>query len=205
VRAVAIPLGPLIFEKCRYDVNILTDHLSEKIQSHQPQGPYHLAGYCFGGIVAIGLARKLLAHGHEVATLALIETGLDHSRPINVTRQVLLGITSPGRILRYSLKRIARFSRSSSKAPSSPWEPTLRAYSDAMVRLQNEFVLAPYDGRITLILGNRSRFRFFASDGWKTIARQGVAVHVISGDHQSSVLLERGGLAQKLFEIVLNC
>src|SRR5262249_32864634 len=38
----------------------------------QPNGPYHLGGYCFGGNVAFEMARQLSAVGQEVALLALM-------------------------------------------------------------------------------------------------------------------------------------
>jgi thioesterase domain-containing protein len=39
----------------------------------QPRGPFVLAGYCFGGHVALELARHLREAGHEVALLCLID------------------------------------------------------------------------------------------------------------------------------------
>jgi amino acid adenylation domain-containing protein len=38
-----------------------------------PRGPYHLAGLCFGGLVAFEVAHQLLARGHEVRTLAVFD------------------------------------------------------------------------------------------------------------------------------------
>jgi len=38
----------------------------------QPQGPYYLGGYCFGGNVAYEMACQLTEQGHEVAMLALL-------------------------------------------------------------------------------------------------------------------------------------
>ncbi|SPE63311.1 putative Phenylalanine racemase (ATP-hydrolyzing) [Verrucomicrobia bacterium] len=38
----------------------------------QARGPYHLGGYCFGGIVAYEMARQLRARGELVALLALL-------------------------------------------------------------------------------------------------------------------------------------
>jgi thioesterase domain-containing protein/acyl carrier protein len=38
-----------------------------------PHGPYHLAGLCFGGLVAFEVAHQLLALGHEVHTLAIFD------------------------------------------------------------------------------------------------------------------------------------
>ena len=42
------------------------------LRTQQPQGPYLLGGYCFGGVVAYEMARQLDAQGEKVALLALI-------------------------------------------------------------------------------------------------------------------------------------
>lgn len=39
----------------------------EAIKAFQPSGPYTLAGWCYGGIVAFDIARQLEAHGEEVS------------------------------------------------------------------------------------------------------------------------------------------
>jgi thioesterase domain-containing protein len=40
----------------------------------QPEGPYHLGGYCFGGNVAFEMARQLDAAGHEVGVIVLVNS-----------------------------------------------------------------------------------------------------------------------------------
>lgn len=45
----------------------------EEIRAFQPNGPYYLGGYCFGGNVAYEMARQLYAQGERVAFLALID------------------------------------------------------------------------------------------------------------------------------------
>lgn len=45
-----------------------------ELRLFQPQGPYFLGGYCFGGNVAYEMGRQLHAQGHEVALLALINS-----------------------------------------------------------------------------------------------------------------------------------
>ncbi|HWW02754.1 MAG TPA: thioesterase domain-containing protein [Candidatus Acidoferrum sp.] len=45
-----------------------------KLRLFQPQGPYFLGGYCFGGNVAYEMGRQLHAQGHEIALLALINS-----------------------------------------------------------------------------------------------------------------------------------
>src|SRR6185437_14109093 len=50
-----------------------SDYLAE-IRTLQPQGPYFLAGFCFGGIVALEIARQLQQAGEEVGLLVLIQS-----------------------------------------------------------------------------------------------------------------------------------
>ncbi len=57
----------------------------EALRSVQPVGPYHLAGYSFGGVLAFEMARALRAAGEEVALLGIVDVGpgyrgLDYSR-----------------------------------------------------------------------------------------------------------------------------
>ncbi len=51
----------------------MAGHYVREIRALQPAGPYHLAGYCFGGTVAFEIAHQLLAEGQAVDLLALIE------------------------------------------------------------------------------------------------------------------------------------
>lgn len=43
----------------------------EELRRFQPEGPYHLGGYCFGGNIAYEMARLLQEQGHSVGLLAL--------------------------------------------------------------------------------------------------------------------------------------
>jgi thioesterase domain-containing protein/acyl carrier protein len=47
-------------------------HYAAELRAFQPEGPYHLGGYCFGGNVAYEVARQLQMQGAEIAQLALI-------------------------------------------------------------------------------------------------------------------------------------
>lgn len=46
----------------------------EEIRSLQPQGPYFLGGFCFGGLLALEAAQQLVAAGEEVALVAILQT-----------------------------------------------------------------------------------------------------------------------------------
>lgn len=48
------------------------------IKAHQPQGPYRLAGYSFGGLIALEMATRLRHVGDEVSLLVVIDAVLGH-------------------------------------------------------------------------------------------------------------------------------
>lgn len=54
-------------------------HYIREIQTIQPQGPYFLGGYSFGGIVAFEMAQQLHHQGQKVALLAMLDSSLPGS------------------------------------------------------------------------------------------------------------------------------
>ncbi|MDH6136270.1 amino acid adenylation domain-containing protein [Kitasatospora sp. MAA4] len=54
-------------------VEEMADDYLRQIRSVQPQGPYHLLGWSFGGVVAHAMAVRLQADGQQVALLALLD------------------------------------------------------------------------------------------------------------------------------------
>ena len=57
------------------DLQMMARFHVESITSAQPEGPYYLAGYSYGGKVALEIAQQLVATGKQVALLAMIEAG----------------------------------------------------------------------------------------------------------------------------------
>src|SRR6185295_7332676 len=45
-----------------------------EVKARQPDGPYYLCGYSFGGLVAFEMARRLVESGDEVALVGLFDT-----------------------------------------------------------------------------------------------------------------------------------
>jgi thioesterase domain-containing protein len=52
----------------------LATQYTRDLRRQQPQGPYHLIGWSFGGILAFEMAAQLVAAGEEVAFLALLDS-----------------------------------------------------------------------------------------------------------------------------------
>ena len=65
-------LGDLILRTNRLRVEDMARYYLDAIRSLQPTGPYLLAGYSFGGLVAFEMARQLSVEGEQVAKLLLL-------------------------------------------------------------------------------------------------------------------------------------
>jgi amino acid adenylation domain-containing protein len=62
-------------EQCPYDrIEDMAAEYIKAIQTVQPQGPYLLGGWSFGGLVAFEMAQQLQQAGQQVALLAIIDT-----------------------------------------------------------------------------------------------------------------------------------
>jgi aspartate racemase len=55
-------------------------HYVENLLQFQPEGPYLLGGYSMGGTVAFEMAQQLVARGHTVAFLGIIDTSAQSPR-----------------------------------------------------------------------------------------------------------------------------
>ncbi len=67
-------LGLKNLELAHHDIFSMADYYVSLVRDKHPNGPYLLGGWCFGGIVALEMARKLRLAGEPVAFLGLIET-----------------------------------------------------------------------------------------------------------------------------------
>jgi thioesterase domain-containing protein/acyl carrier protein len=55
-------------------VEVLAKNYAEQILELQPQGPYLLGGWCFGGVIAYEVAKQLTDIGHPIDAVILIDT-----------------------------------------------------------------------------------------------------------------------------------
>src|SRR5690606_13612960 len=65
----------------------LAKKYNSEVMDNDPAGPYILAGYSSGGMLAHEMARQLAAMGKVVETLAIIDTSVD--KPPSGTKQFL--------------------------------------------------------------------------------------------------------------------
>ncbi|WP_287275047.1 MULTISPECIES: non-ribosomal peptide synthetase [unclassified Okeania] len=74
-------------EKIFTNVEDMAEFYIKTIQEFQPEGPYQIGGWSFGGVVAFEMAQQLLQQGKKVSLLALLDPWapilLDHNKKID--------------------------------------------------------------------------------------------------------------------------
>jgi len=55
------------------EVEVMADRYIQAMRAVQPEGPYYLGGYCYGGVIAFEMARHLETQGETPALVAIFE------------------------------------------------------------------------------------------------------------------------------------
>jgi thioesterase domain-containing protein len=198
---VSFSLFPSLLETPR--ISLLADRLTTELLAVQPQGPYLLAGYCFGGIVAFEIARRIVAKGQQVRLLALVEAscpGTIYWR-LRVIRRLLLSAFYPTELVRYVADWYRERGQRAGPELLTKQNQAWKRFQAAMTEAINHHVAQPYEGQLILLFGHRSPGRFFPRAGWTNLARGGVEVHVVCGNHYTD-LFKGDDLAEKMRECV---
>jgi amino acid adenylation domain-containing protein len=178
------------------------------IRQVQPEGPYLLGGWSFGGLVAWEMGRQLRAAGAEVGLVTLLDTGaprprqntaelLDHAR---VLQRIVADLVGWGLAGQVRVDRISRLPhrqqaveavRQVDSARMLPMERVDEILTLTRVRRANLGALVAYDppacdGHLTYVRTAASD-RAVPSDGaveyWTSRALGGATVHRVGGSH----------------------
>jgi amino acid adenylation domain-containing protein len=180
----------------------------EAVRGHQPSGPYRLAGWSFGGVVAWEMARQLRGAGQEVEMLALLDTtslGMDESRldprdTADVVWNTVAGLagmavamrvdvdTLRGLRVRDAARVMLRGMDAPRILPESRLEDVvaLTAVRAANLRAQAAYTAPPVDVHLTYFQPSGSaRMDEFAGavPFWSALALRGATVHRVGGSH----------------------
>jgi amino acid adenylation domain-containing protein len=173
-------------------VERLAGELLAVLRAGQPSGPYRLAGYSFGGVLAYDLAGRLREAGEQVEFLALIDTmapelALRHSEPFMAprtrVRRLLLSppVRWPG-MLWGAARRVAG-------RPAPPPAGGGEFDADGAVDLLSRYRTRPCDAPLTLFSsGWQRRWSRDAALGWRGVHAGPLDVHVVPGDHRTMLL-----------------
>jgi len=179
----------------------LAGHHVRALRRQQPYGPYHLAGWSMGGVVAYEMARRLRSAGEEVAELLLFD-----SYPPQVLR--LFKPDAPAAQLARDLGGLfgGKLKYDAAALPADPHQAVvvvlnqaqrqgfLPSHPDAaqlerLARLYlanlealHGYLPGPYRGKLTLFRAAGTRGSL-ADNGWRGVCGHALKVYPVPGDH----------------------
>jgi aspartate racemase len=169
-------------QPCLERVEDMAQVYLEHLRLAQPEGPYYLGGYSFGGYVALEMARHLLAQGEEVRALVLLDTYVAGKQSLLEKFLTL----SPGQKLAYIRRRMRRYRKGLGKRIEFLFLPrAVKQVRRACAAAELRYQLKPYPERIVLFRAGEKGLRGLdePGDGWQKYAAGGLEVHELDGDH----------------------
>ena len=184
-------------------------HYIASIMAQNPDGPYALAGYSFGGIIAFEMARQLEALGKEVKMLAMFDTYAYRSTYYDPT---ILKLYKKGKYfirgVVYALKFTNGFKYTIVEKGTNIKRRITRAYwkvrygknqtragifgysnkvDEMNEHAQKYYQLKPYDIAVEVFRAENRTFYLDDAEslGWKPYALKGVNIHNIPGEHNT--------------------
>ena len=178
----------------------------EQMRAVCPEGPYLVGGYSYGGLVAYEMARQLELQHQDVRLVALLDTSA-YLAPRNVRGLPLTTVVARanrhwteriGKHLRnlralpwskrggYVTERIRRVYRVIIRDPVPHSTPTLLGASWFAL---NAYLPQTYAGKVTLFRAEVHQLpRLEDTYGWRSLAKGGVEVCAVPGDHWSLII-----------------
>ena len=173
--------------ECLTSIPEMAERYMQEIRRVQPEGPYRIGGYSFGGLVAYEMAQQLEARGEEVALLALFDTypGKMESRGSQLKNLFSLPLKEQASFVLKKGTFVAMTLRKRLELRMLP--RALRNVRQACSKAAGAYEVQPYSGRVTLF---RVKEKSVGSLNdpyaiWWRVAAAGVDLREISGDHLS--------------------
>ena len=205
----------------------MATHYIKEILEQNPNGPYNLAGYSLGGLIAYEMTRQLKAMGKEVKILAMLdavarhENGSDSKFKKNLRKakfNLELMMKEPAKTAKYKtevlkMQRLHQKGKVDTPHGETQIDPSenaghlagKRVYEKSMAAFQN-YVLKPLDVRIDLFKAKDQMFYLNDPEfyGWNKFAQNGVAVHEIEGNHMTLFEEKSGRLVAEVLQGCLD-
>jgi aspartate racemase len=167
-------------------VEEMAAHYVSEILAIQPEGPYLLGGYSFGGAVAYEMARRLRAENRSVAFLALFDTYPYSAQKGVSLKQTLLRMSTSEK-LRYLVSKrnyIAR--RIKTRFQALRYPEALKKVQAACDVADKAYRWPPYEGPVWWFRASEKGLRGRAA-GNTTSVPGNWQVHEIIADHGSII------------------
>jgi amino acid adenylation domain-containing protein len=177
----------------------MASYFIQSIQTIQPQGPYFITGYSFGGIVAFDIARQLTEQGEKIAFLGLIDIRcpviaeldtpfrewidiqLDRMRKLTIKEQFNYLIEK----LFYPKSQAYRDEIVATLSDLDIFTPELVKVLDCNVQAAKEYQPQFFAGRATLFWSEYQDWyiKKHPTLGWGDLVTDGLDIQRIPGDH----------------------
>ena len=175
-------------------IETLAARFAAEIRRTEPRGPYYLAGYSIGGLIAFEVARQLVAVGQRVALLAMLDAFAPDfpAQGLGKLRDHLLelGRRPPWAWPAY-LRRRAAYRRSRTAERQQLYDGgrsvLFQIERQILPQARRAYVPGIYPGSIELFRCSEDRVLWQRRPelGWAGLAAGGITVHEIAATHQN--------------------
>ncbi|MBT9393363.1 amino acid adenylation domain-containing protein [Hymenobacter sp. NST-14] len=196
----------------------------EEMLAHNPTGPYALAGYSFGGLIAFEMAQQLRRLNRQVSLLGMLDSDISDQTPPAalglmgtylhrvgwVCRSLLKQPRQTARhyqsFVRWHLQGLLSRGMPQPTAGEASAAGNRRAIWEKLQAASRRYVVRPYDGVIDVF---RAKDRIHSIQdrewyGWKPFARQGVRVHDCPGNHDNLLRAPNDQAFARIMQRVLD-
>lgn len=197
-------VGSKGFEEWYESINDMAAHYIQAITKINPDGPYAIAGYCVGGIVAFEMTRQLQEQGKEVILTVALDSYADSSyyyktqkqkkliryyhrtqRRLLFLKEMLTSWTAFKKRFNAKKEYILNKHLDDNNSKMSELDAlALERFTEAtamMRRILDEYQLKPQNLKVDVFRSKDNTAHLLAPKhlGWKKAARKGVLVHEI--------------------------
>jgi len=176
--------GEMPFLDC---VEEMASRYIAEMRKVQPEGPYYIGGYSFGGLVAFEMARQLNTGGEAVAFLGLVDTYPGKPKSNAVLLSTLFGLPREQQIA-YVTRKITKYRRGLRRRFDALFLPKpLKEARRILALAEMAYQPQTYFGNATWLRASEKALRGLDNpqDDWSAWVRGGVEILEIDGDHGS--------------------
>ena len=211
------------------DMKLIAASYIKEITDHNPSGPYAIAGYSFGGYVAVEMRNQLEAMGKKVKMLALFDTNAVESQqiqkwPLHLVKKAAMQIpkfywimksfiSRPASTFSYQTFLLKKFVNSAGKKfrkgeQVGPIYSQIDKINEKHRQAFNNYELKPFNDQVYLFRATERVYYVndFKYLGWTKYARKGVRIYEVPGNHKTMLLPPNADGFGKAFQHALdNC
>lgn len=187
-------------------------HYIKEIQIVQPNGPYYLVGYSFGGVLAYEMAQQLYQQGQKIGMIVMLDTCRPgYCKRIPFAKRILLNLNNLSQeglaYIKQNVQGWSQWSKYMLKEKYKHYLNTARYLLNVIYNLPKDdnhlnvidtnakalenYTFPPYPGSVTLLrTDDRSRenavgVKYDPQFGWGDIVLGELDIHYIPGSHES--------------------